>query len=130
MLQRLILTRELENIPQLLICAEPLQGLDSATAKSFCEELRHFADNGAMIIVLSSSDFPQDICNNIYELARNKIKLYQGNYSQYLEKKETEAEIEQNTERRIESVLRFERQWLLRGPCARGTKNECREDKY
>ena len=36
MLQRLILTRELESIPQLLICAEPLQGLDSATAKSFC----------------------------------------------------------------------------------------------
>lgn len=74
MLQRLILTRELENIPQLLICAEPLQGLDSATAKSFCEELRHFADNGAMIIVLSSSDFPQDICNNIYELEGGYIK--------------------------------------------------------
>ena len=49
-----------------------------------------------------------------------------GNYSEYLEKKSVEAEIEENTERRIESVLRFEREWLLRGPCARGTKIKAR----
>ena len=66
------------------------------------------------------------MCNNIYELARNKLKLYVGNYSEYLEKKSVEAEIEENTERRIESVLRFEREWLLRGPCARGTKIKAR----
>ena len=70
--------------------------------------------------------FLDAVCTNIYELARNKLKLYIGNYSQYLEKKETEAEIEANTERRIESVLRFEREWLLRGPCARGTKIKAR----
>ncbi|MCI6891072.1 MAG: ATP-binding cassette domain-containing protein [Treponema sp.] len=70
--------------------------------------------------------FLDAVCNNIYELARNKLKLYVGNYSQYLEKKEIEAEIEANTERRIESVLRFEREWLLRGPCARGTKIKAR----
>lgn len=70
--------------------------------------------------------FLDAVCTNIYELARNKLKLYVGNYSQYLEKKETEAEIEANTERRIESVLRFEREWLLRGPCARGTKIKAR----
>ncbi|MBR0486103.1 MAG: ABC-F family ATP-binding cassette domain-containing protein, partial [Treponema sp.] len=45
------------------------------------------------------------------------------------EKKETEAQIEANTERRIESVLRFERKWLLRGPCARGTKIKARIDR-
>ena len=47
-------------------------------------------------------------------------------YNNRYEKKETEAEIEANTERRIESVLRFEREWLLRGPCARGTKIKAR----
>ncbi|HAC31957.1 MAG TPA: ABC transporter, partial [Treponema sp.] len=30
---------------------------------------------------------------------------------------------------RIESVLRFERKWLLRGPCARGTKIKARIDR-
>ena len=70
--------------------------------------------------------FLDAVCNHIYELNRNKIKLYIGNYSAYLEKKETEAQIEVNTERRIESVLRFERDWLLRGPCARGTKAKAR----
>ena len=70
--------------------------------------------------------FLDAVCNNIYELDRNRVKLYVGNYSTYLEKKETEAEIEANTERRIESVLRFERDWLRRGPCARGTKAKAR----
>ena len=70
--------------------------------------------------------FLDAVCNHIYELARNKVKLYVGNYSTYLEKKQTEAEIEANTERRIESVLRFERDWLMRGPCARGTKAKAR----
>lgn len=70
--------------------------------------------------------FLDAVCNNIYELSRARVKLYEGNYSTYLEKKEIEAEIEENTERRIESVLRFERDWLMRGPCARGTKAKAR----
>ena len=70
--------------------------------------------------------FLDAVCNNIYELFRYHLKLYEGNYSTYLEKKEIEAEIEENTERRIESVLRFERDWLRRGPCARGTKAKAR----
>ena len=65
-------------------------------------------------------------CSSIYELDRKRLKLYEGNYSTYLEKKQIELEIEQNTERRIESVLRIERDWLMRGPCARGTKAKAR----
>jgi ATP-binding cassette subfamily F protein uup len=46
-----------------------------------------------------------------------------------LEKKEIEAEIEKNTDRRIESVLRNEREWLLRGPTARTGKSRSRTEK-
>ena len=63
---------------------------------------------------------------SIEDIAGHQTQSYQGNYSTYLEKKQIEAEIEQNTDRRIESVLRVERDWLLRGPCARGTKAKAR----
>ena len=124
MCKKVALAQVLVEDTKLLLLDEPTNHLDITTIYW----LQNYLHDTKRSVLMVTHDrwFLDAVCTNIYELARNRLKLYEGNYSQYLEKKETEAEIEANTERRIESVLRFERQWLLRGPCARGTKIKAR----
>lgn len=124
MVKKVALAQVLVEDTKLLLLDEPTNHLDIRTITYLQDYLAN--TKRSLLMVTHDRYFLDAVCTNIYELARGKIKLYQGNYSQYLEKKEIEAEIEANTERRIESVLRFERQWLLRGPCARGTKIKAR----
>lgn len=124
MCKKVALAQVLVEDTKLLLLDEPTNHLDIKTIYWLQNYL--FETKRAVLMVTHDRWFLDAVCHNIYELARNHIKLYEGNYSQYLEKKETEAQIEANTERRIESVLRFERDWLLRGPCARGTKIKAR----
>lgn len=124
MIKKVALAQVLVEDTKLLLLDEPTNHLDISTI-TWLQNYLHDTKR-SVLMVTHDRYFLDAVCNNIYELARNKLKLYVGNYSQYLEKKEIEAEIEENTERRIESVLRFERDWLLRGPCARGTKIKAR----
>lgn len=124
MLKKVALAQVLVEDTKLLLLDEPTNHLDIKTITW----LQNYLCNTDRTVLMVTHDryFLDAVCNNIFELFRHKIKLYQGNYSTYLEKKEIEAEIEENTDRRIESVLRFERDWLRRGPCARGTKAKAR----
>ena len=124
MCKKVALAQVLVEDTKLLLLDEPTNHLDITTIYW----LQNYLHDTKRSVLMVTHDrwFLDAVCTNIYELARNRLKLYVGNYSQYLEKKATEAEIEANTERRIESVLRFEREWLLRGPCARGTKIKAR----
>lgn len=124
MVKKVALAQVLVEDTKLLLLDEPTNHLDITTITWLQNYLRE--TKRTVLMVTHDRYFLDAVCNNIFELARNKIKLYQGNYSTYLEKKEIEAEIERNTDRRIESVLRFERDWLSRGPCARGTKAKAR----
>ena len=124
MIKKVALAQVLVEDTKILLLDEPTNHLDIKTI-TWLQNYLHETSR-SILMVTHDRYFLDAVCTNIYELARNKLKLYVGNYSKYLEKKETEAEIEENTERRIESVLRFERDWLLRGPCARGTKIKAR----
>ena len=124
MFKKVALAQVLVEDTKILLLDEPTNHLDISTISWLQNYLKD--TKRSVLMVTHDRYFLDAVCNNIYELARNKLKLYVGNYSEYLEKKSVEAEIEENTERRIESVLRFEREWLLRGPCARGTKIKAR----
>lgn len=124
MVKKVALAQVLVEDTKLLLLDEPTNHLDIQTIY-WLQNYLHDTDR-TVLMVTHDRYFLDAVCNNIYELFRYHLKLYEGNYSTYLEKKEIEAEIEENTERRIESVLRFERDWLRRGPCARGTKAKAR----
>ncbi|MBQ9282576.1 MAG: ABC-F family ATP-binding cassette domain-containing protein, partial [Treponema sp.] len=124
MVKKVALAQVLVEDTKLLLLDEPTNHLDIRTIY-WLQNYLHDTDR-TVLMVTHDRYFLDAVCNNIFELFRARLKLYQGNYSTYLEKKEIEAEIEENTERRIESVLRFERDWLRRGPCARGTKAKAR----
>ncbi len=124
MKKKVALAQVLVEDTKLLLLDEPTNHLDIPTIYW----LQNYLKNTKRSVLMVTHDryFLDAVCTNIYELFRHSLKLYEGNYSDYLEKKQIEAQIEANTERRIESVLRVERDWLMRGPCARGTKAKAR----
>ena len=74
MLQRLILERELGKNPDILILCEPVQGLDSASVKKLCARIEEIAKSGKIVLVLSSSEFPEEICDKIYRLGTRDLQ--------------------------------------------------------
>jgi ATP-binding cassette subfamily F protein uup len=127
MKKKVALAQVLVEDSKLLLLDEPTNHLDISTISWLQEYLAN--TKRSVLMVTHDRYFLDGVCNHIYELENKTIKLYLGNYSTYLEKKEVENEIAQNTDRRIESVLRGEREWLLRGPCARAGKSRSRIDK-
>lgn len=124
MTKKVALAQVLVEDTRILLLDEPTNHLDIKTISWLEDYLRN--TDRAVFMVTHDRYFLDSVCSDIYELERGRLTLYHGNYSEYLEKKEKEIEIAKNTDRRIESVLRFERDWLLRGPCARGTKAKAR----
>ena len=126
MIKKTALAQVLVDDTGLLLLDEPTNQLDIQSIAWLEDYLRN--TDRAVLMVTHDRYFLDNVCSSIYELERGRLQLYSGNYSTYLEKKETEALIQENTERRIESVLRTEREWLMRGPQARGTKARARVD--
>ena len=126
MIKKVALAQVLVEDTKVLLLDEPTNHLDIMTITWLEEYLR--TTKRSVLMVTHDRYFLDAVCSDIYELEHGKFNHYEGNFSQYLDKKATEQEIAQNTERRIESVLRVERDWLMRGPCARGTKARARVD--
>lgn len=69
MLQRILLEREIDNNPDILILCEPLQGLDVISSEKLCKRLLKLAsEESKIILILSSSEFPKEICTSVYNL--------------------------------------------------------------
>ena len=68
MLQRLILERELDTNPKVLILCESLQGLDKQSSLNFCNRILNHVSKGNIAIALHNSEFPENICNAVYTL--------------------------------------------------------------
>ena len=51
-------------------------------------------------------------------------------YARYLEAKAQREEMEAASERKRQSILRREYQWVMQGPTARGTKSRERLERY
>ena len=126
MIKKVALAKVLVEDSKLLLLDEPTNHLDIETITWLQDYLAN--TEKSVLMVTHDRYFLDMVCTDIYELEHGKFNHYKGNFSTYLEKKQTELEIAQNTERRIESVLRTERDWLMRGPCARGTKARARVD--
>ena len=74
MLQRLILAREFDVQPLLLIACEPLQGLDTASAQRTISLLSSLAERGCIVLVLAAADFPEACCHAVHRLESGILK--------------------------------------------------------
>ncbi len=126
MAKKVSLAQVLIEDTKVLLLDEPTNHLDITTIAWLEEHLR--TTPRSVLMVTHDRYFLDSICTSIREIDRKTVTLYEGNFSRYLEKQAIAEEIAANTDARIESVLRTEREWLLRGPQARGTKAKARID--
>ncbi len=82
---RLALARMLLQRPDILILDEPTNHLDIETLSWLENYLQNYT--GALLIVSHDRYFLDKVVTEVYELSRQKMRHYKGNYSKYLDMK-------------------------------------------
>ena len=112
----------------ILILDEPTNHLDSEMVAWLEDRLIRFT--GAIIMITHDRYFLERVANRIVELSRGNLYFYEANYSKYLEEKLMREEMEQASERKRQTTLKREYQWIMRGARARSTKSRERIERY
>lgn len=106
---RLALGKLLLSQPDLLILDEPTNHLDIETLTWLEQYLQGY--KGAVFIVSHDRYFMDKVINQVYEMTRNSIKKYYGNYSDYLVRKaedfEREMKLYEKQQEEIEKLKDF-----------------------
>ena len=126
--KRVALAAALIHPADILVMDEPTNHLDSQMVAWLEDRLRSF--RGGLVMVTHDRYFLERVCNHITELYRAKLYHFEANYSKYLELKELRAEMAEASERKRQSILRVEREWIMRGCKARTTKSKDRIERY
>ena len=126
--KRVALAAALIHPADVLILDEPTNHLDSEMVAWLEDWLRRF--KGGLVMVTHDRYFLERVVNHITELSRGKLYHYGANYSKYLELREQRAEMAEASERKRQSILRVEREWIMRGCKARTTKSKERIQRY
>ncbi|NLO09786.1 MAG: ABC-F family ATP-binding cassette domain-containing protein [Clostridiales bacterium] len=111
-----------------LILDEPTNHLDISMVQWLENYLIKY--QGAIIMVTHDRYFLERVTNKIVEIDGGNLYSYQANYSAYLELKAQREEMELASERKRQSLLRKELEWIRRGPRARGTKSKDRIARF
>lgn len=126
--KRLALAEILMQPCDILVLDEPTNHLDHAMAAWLEEYLKRW--RGSLIMVTHDRYFLDSVSNRIVEIDKGKIYSYDTNYSGFLELKAQREEMEAATERKRQSILRVELEWVKRGARARSTKQKARLERY
>ncbi|KAL6195814.1 hypothetical protein ACLB2K_031432 [Fragaria x ananassa] len=88
---RIALARALFINPTILLLDEPTNHLDLEACVWLEETLKKF--ERILVVVSHSQDFLNGVCTNIIHMQSKKLKIYSGNYDQYVQ---TRSELEEN----------------------------------
>ena len=114
--------------PDLLILDEPTNHLDVETIEWLEGYLRSWS--GASLIVTHDRFFLENVCSRMAEIDRGDLRIYEGSYAQYLEKKAEREAIEARAENNRQRTIKSELEWVRRGPPARTTKSKARLQRF
>lgn len=126
--KRLALVSVLITPCDILILDEPTNHLDSEMAEWLENQLRGF--RGALVMVTHDRYFLDSVTNRIIELDKGKIYSYNEKYSGFLERKAEREASAKASERKRQSILRKEIEWMQRGARARSTKQKAHIQRY
>ena len=126
--KRLALVSVLITPCDILILDEPTNHLDSEMAEWLENQLRGF--RGALVMVTHDRYFLDIVTNRIIELDKGKIYSYNEKYSGFLERKAEREASAKASERKRQSILRKEIEWMQRGARARSTKQKAHIQRY
>lgn len=141
--KRVALVSVLLSAADLLVLDEPTNHLDSSMADWLEDYLRRFT--GALLMVTHDRYFLDSVTNRIVELDKGKLYSYQENkvngggagrestqgcYEGYLKRKAERMDRTAATERKRQSLLKVELEWMQRGARARSTKQKAHIKRY
>ena len=126
--KRLALVAALVAPADILVLDEPTNHLDNAMADWLEEFLKKW--RGALIMVTHDRYFLDSVTNRIVEIDKGKIYSYETNYSGFLQLKADREASALATERKRQSILRVELEWMIRGARARSTKQKAHIQRY
>ncbi len=126
--KRVALVRTLLTDADILILDEPTNHLDSAMAEWLENRLKNY--RGALVMITHDRYFLDSVVTRIVELEQGKLYSYADSYLGYLALKSERKEMEAATERKRQSLLKTEIQWMMRGARARSTKQKAHIARY
>ena len=126
--KRLALVAAVLKPCDVLIMDEPTNHLDYDMVEWLEEFLRNW--RGALLMVTHDRYFLDSVCNRIVEVDRGSIYSYDTNYSGFLALKAQREEYARASERKRQSILRKEIEWMQRGARARSTKQKAHIQRY
>ena len=112
----------------LLMMDEPTNHLDV----EMIEWLEHYLsqENVTLLLVTHDRYFLDAVCDEIWEMERENIYTYTGNYENYIEKKAARIESELASIDKAKNEYRKELEWMRKQPKARTTKAKSRIDNF
>jgi len=112
----------------LLIMDEPTNHLDV----EMVEWLEHYLNQERVTLLLVSHDryFLDAACTEIWELDRDELYVYKGDYENFMEKKAARQESEVASVDKAKNLYRKELEWMRKQPRARTTKSKSRIDAF
>lgn len=126
--KRVALVSTLMADTDILVLDEPTNHLDSQMADWLEEYLKKF--RGAILMVTHDRYFLDSVSNRIVELDKGKLYSYQTNYEGYLKLKAERLDMALASERKRQSILKVELEWMQRGARARSTKQKAHIQRY
>ncbi|EDM42985.1 ABC transporter ATP-binding protein [unidentified eubacterium SCB49] len=126
--KRIALANALLTKPDLLVMDEPTNHLDLEMIEWL--EALFAKENFTLFMVTHDRYFLERVCNEIVELDEGQLYSYKGNYSYYLEKRESRIESEKTETGKAKQLYKKELEWMRRQPKARTTKSKSRIDDF
>ncbi len=126
--RRVALCRLMLSRPDMLLLDEPTNHLD---AESVFWLERFLADfNGTVVAVTHDRYFLDNVAGWILELDRGEGIPFEGNYSQWLENKDTRLQHEERAETARQRAIKQELDWARSNPKGRHTKSKARLARF
>ena len=126
--KRVAMASVLISPADLLILDEPTNHIDNDTVDWLEKYL--LKRRGALLMVTHDRYLLDRISNRILELEDGNLYSYQSNYAGYLELKAQREDMAQASERKRQSLIRTELEWIQRGARARSTKQKARIERF
>ncbi len=126
--RRVSLCKELLAHPDILILDEPTNHLDADTVAWLETFLAGYS--GTYILVTHDRYFLDRVATRMLEVFHGEIRTYEGNYSDFLEAKEKQQEIQDRTDANLLKAVARELEWIRSTPQARRTKSKARIAAY
>ncbi|MER5865297.1 energy-dependent translational throttle protein EttA [Kitasatospora sp. NPDC002040] len=126
--RRVALCKLLLEAPDLLLLDEPTNHLDAESVNWLEQHLEKY--KGTVVAVTHDRYFLDNVAQWILELDRGRAYPYEGNYSTYLETKQTRLKVEGQKDAKRAKRLKEELEWVRSNAKGRQVKSKARLARY